>query len=34
MANDSFSETAEDNSRDIPPGTSATAFVKLINIKI
>ena len=35
MANDSISETAEGNSRNVRPSTSATAFVKLptINIK-
>ena len=35
MTRDSFSETAENNSRKVRPNTSATAFVKLpaINIK-
>ena len=35
MTNDSFSETAENNSRDVRLSTSATAFVKLptINMK-
>ena len=35
MTRNSFSETAENNSREVRPNTSATAFVKLpaINIK-
>ena len=35
MKNSSFSETAENNSREVCPSTSVTAFVKLpiINIK-
>ena len=35
MTNDSFSETAEHNSREVHPSTSVTAFVKFpaINIK-
>ena len=35
MKNHSFSETAENNSREVRPTTSATAFVKLptINVK-
>ena len=35
MTSDSFSETAENNSREVRPNTSATVFVKLptINIK-
>ena len=32
MTNDSFSETAENNSREVCPSTSATVFVKLPSI--
>ena len=31
MANDSFSETAKDNSRDVRPSTSAIAFAVLFS---
>ena len=34
MANDFFSETAKDNSRDVRRSTSATAFAKLSTINI
>ena len=34
LANDSFSETAENNSREVRPSTSVTAFVKLSTINI
>ena len=34
MTSDSISETAENNSREVRPSTSATAFVKLSTINI